>query len=220
MHHRLRSTTPTRPPERRRGARIPVFVFLFCAAVAACPAAVLAEEVRVAVNDDYFAPAALDVNVGDTVIWINQGNHDHTATSGSGCSADGNWDSGAIPPGSTYSITFDQAGSFSYYCADFCENGMTGLVTVHQPSDLACPVGAIPGGGDAPLLVNFASMVTGGVAPFAFLWTFGDGGTDPGATVSYTYTAPGDYTWTLTVTDFQGAVCTQSGVIRLKSPRP
>jgi PKD repeat protein len=37
--------------------------------------------------------------------------------------------------------------------------------------------------------------------PLTFNWTFGDGGTDTGATPSHTYAAPGNYTVTLTVDD-------------------
>ena len=218
MHSRFSKVCSARSPGGP--VRAGMTALLVFAAFLSRPVPVRADEISVAVNDDYFAPAALDVQVGDVVVWINQGNHDHTSTSGAGCTGDGQWDSGTIPAGGTYSMTFNQAGSFAYYCADFCENGMTGLVTVHQASDLACTAGAIPGSGEAQLLVDFASAVTGGVAPYAYAWTFGDGGTDSGAAVHYTYAQPGEYTWTLTVTDFRGDVCTESGNVRLKIPSP
>jgi len=41
-----------------------------------------------------------------------------------------------------------------------------------------------------------------------FLWDFGDGNTAQGVVVSHVYTAPGEYTVTLTVRDDQGATAT------------
>ena len=66
---------------------------------------------------------------------------------------------------------------------------------------------ATPSSGVAPLAVSFngttSSDPDGSIASWA--WTFGDGGTGSGATVSHTYAAAGSYSAQLTVTDNQGA---------------
>lgn len=69
-----------------------------------------------------FAPADLHVAVGTTVTWTNTHDQPHTATSA------GNFDTGAIQPGSSASVTFDQAGTYSYICS--FHPFMTATVTV------------------------------------------------------------------------------------------
>ena len=63
-------------------------------------------------TDDWgYDPAALEVGVGDTVVWTNTGSADHTVTAD-----DGSFDSGMIAPGGTWEFTFDEVGEFSYKC--------------------------------------------------------------------------------------------------------
>src|SRR5512133_1766632 len=46
-----------------------------------------------------FQPKDLTINVGDTVRWTNMASAiQHTSTSGTGCTADGKWDSGLLAP--------------------------------------------------------------------------------------------------------------------------
>ena len=57
--------------------------------------------------------------------------------------------------------------------------------------------------------VSFSSSITGGTAPFAYSWDFGDnsmGSTT--ANPTHTYTNPGSYTVMLTVTDANSSTCT------------
>lgn len=67
-----------------------------------------------------FTPATLTVPVGTTVTWRNDDIVFHTVTSGtstgSAGSPDGRFDSAEIQPGQTWEHTFDEAGSFDYYC--------------------------------------------------------------------------------------------------------
>ncbi|CBE68342.1 MAG: PKD domain-containing protein [Candidatus Methylomirabilis oxygeniifera] len=62
---------------------------------------------------------------------------------------------------------------------------------------------AAPASGIAPLNVAFdagaSSDPDGSIA--SYVWAFGDGSTDSGVTTNHTYTSPGSYTATLTVTD-------------------
>lgn len=59
--------------------------------------------------------------------------------------------------------------------------------------------------GIAPLTVVYTAAAQGGIAPYVYLWSFGDGAASTHANPSFTYTAAGSYTATLVVTDFAGA---------------
>lgn len=74
-------------------------------------AAPLGKEVQISVVDYRFDPKTTTVTVGDTVVWTNNGTATHTVTA-----SDGSWDSGPLPPGKTFSHTFDRAGTVAYYC--------------------------------------------------------------------------------------------------------
>ena len=69
---------------------------------------------------------------------------------------------------------------------------------------------ANPTGGWSPLEVTFASTVNDGVAPFTYAWTFGDGASGSGASVSHVYTSPGTFTAQVVVTDSQGRSTTET----------
>ena len=66
---------------------------------------------NVTIQGDVFSPSSLTVKVGDTVTWTNNDNHDHTVTSDTGT-----FNSVNIANGSTFSFTFNTAGTYSYYC--------------------------------------------------------------------------------------------------------
>ncbi len=76
----------------------------------------------VSIGDFKFEPADITVAVGTTVTWTNNNTQPHTATSA------GNFDTGAIQPGASMTVTFDKAGTFSYICS--FHPFMTGSVTV------------------------------------------------------------------------------------------
>jgi plastocyanin len=65
-------------------------------------------------NQDAYIPATLTVIIGSdsTVTWYNADSHPHTVTSNTGL-----FDSGTIPPGGSWTHTFDSPGDFTYYCA-------------------------------------------------------------------------------------------------------
>jgi len=65
---------------------------------------------------------------------------------------------------------------------------------------------ATPTTGPAPLEVAFTSLATGGFETFA--WTFGDGGTSTEANPVHTYTVPGVYDVSLTVSGPGGSATT------------
>ncbi len=56
--------------------------------------------------------------------------------------------------------------------------------------------------GNAPLATRLSANVTGGTAPYRYIWDFGDGsGVSTTKDPVHTYTKPGTYTSTVTVTD-------------------
>ena len=86
-----------------------------------------AQNVTVMMEDNYFEPASVTVPAGSTVTWVHNGNNPHTTTS-----YDGLWDSGIIPGGSggTFSFTFNEPGTYEYFCIPHEDQGMVGTVTV------------------------------------------------------------------------------------------
>jgi PKD repeat protein len=90
------------------------------------------------------------------------------------------------------------------------QQSITLFVIPKSQSNNQPPVAAAtanPTSGIAPLAVNFSgagsSDPDGTISSYA--WTFGDGGTGSGVTISHTYQNAGTYTATLTVTDNNGA---------------
>jgi plastocyanin len=70
-----------------------------------------------------FTPAKLSISVGTTVIWTNNDTVTHTVTADQGT-----FDSNNLSPGSTFSFTFSQAGSYPYHCK--IHPSMTGTINV------------------------------------------------------------------------------------------
>ncbi len=58
--------------------------------------------------------------------------------------------------------------------------------------------------------VSFTASGTGGTGPYSFAWTFNDGGSASGSSVSHTFTVKGSYTATVTVTDMNGATASMT----------
>lgn len=88
---------------------------------ACAPQPVAAETHIVEMRGLAFSPATLDVNVGDTVMWINVDVTPHTATA-----ADGAWDSGMMEKGDDWSLVIEEAGSVDYGCT--FHPTMTGVI--------------------------------------------------------------------------------------------
>lgn len=76
--------------------------------------------------DRSFQPDAIEVAVGEAVTWANDDTEGHTVTA-----VDGTFNSGIMTVGDEYSVNFDAAGTFDYFCAIHPE--MTGSVTVSEP---------------------------------------------------------------------------------------
>ena len=95
---------------------------------------------------DYFSLENLTVNVGSTVTWDNKDRYLHTATSGAPGAPSGLWESGAIfAQGGQFSFTFNQVGTFPYYCK--MHDYMSATVTVVESGAPASGRLPITGGG-------------------------------------------------------------------------
>ena len=66
---------------------------------------------KVDVADFAFDPQTISVKAGTEVTWTNSDDATHTATAD-----DGSFDTGDLDKGDSKSVTFDKAGSFTYYC--------------------------------------------------------------------------------------------------------
>ncbi|MGI8643909.1 MAG: cupredoxin domain-containing protein [Thermomicrobiales bacterium] len=82
------------------------------------------DEVAVEIVDFTF-PETLEIAVGTTVTWTNQDSARHTVTSDPNGDA---FQSGTMNEGDTFSFTFEEAGTFEYFC-EFHAN-MQGTVIV------------------------------------------------------------------------------------------
>ncbi|HCT77071.1 MAG TPA: PKD domain-containing protein, partial [Micromonosporaceae bacterium] len=107
-------------------------------------------------------------------------------------------------------------GLFNVNWVDFLGRGVT---------DNAPPVvtaSASPTSGTAPITVAFTGTATDaeGNTPLVYAWDFGDGGSANTLNANHTYTVPGTFTATLTVTDSLGASAYATVTIRVEAPNP
>jgi plastocyanin len=70
-----------------------------------------------------FGPQAVTVKAGTKVTWVNKDVEPHTVIS-----QDHKFQSEALDTNDSFSVTFDQAGSYGYFCS--LHPHMTGVVTV------------------------------------------------------------------------------------------
>ena len=86
-------------------------------------------DVQIDIGENFFAPAVVQINVGQTIRWINNGAMAHTSTAN-----DGLWDSGSMDPGATFDFTFEAEGVHDYFCQ--FHSGMVGTVIVGIPDSV------------------------------------------------------------------------------------
>jgi plastocyanin len=84
-----------------------------------------------------FAPNALDALPGDTVTWSNHGGRTHTVTADNG-----EFDSGELSDGQTFTHTFTTTGTHTYHC--IIHPGMIGQIDVYRVTlDLLPPAAVL-----------------------------------------------------------------------------
>ncbi|CAN5570969.1 hypothetical protein BH23CHL5_BH23CHL5_02460 [soil metagenome] len=86
---------------------------------------VLSGEVTVILVDNRFVPKILVIEAGTTVTFYNNGSNWHSLAGDSG-----RIESGQIASGQSYSVTFNDPGTFRLICAHHLRQGMTAEVTV------------------------------------------------------------------------------------------
>jgi hypothetical protein len=85
---------------------------------------------------DCFIPSIGTINEGGKVIFKNNDNAAHTSTSGTPTDGpSGVWDSSLVMPGSSYSVTLDESGTYPYFC--MVHPWMTGEVIVEGIAELS-----------------------------------------------------------------------------------
>jgi len=68
-------------------------------------------------SDKCYIPASITINAGDTVEWNNADTAAHTVTGGSPSDGpSGVFDSSLVMGGASFAHTFDEAGSYDYFC--------------------------------------------------------------------------------------------------------
>jgi plastocyanin len=91
------------------------------------PRATAAADTNVTIRDFEFAPGSVTIDAGDTVTWTNEGPTPHSATAD-----DGSFDTRVYGEGRSRSHTFENAGTFDYFCTP--HPNMRGTVTVRAAS--------------------------------------------------------------------------------------
>jgi plastocyanin len=89
--------------------QVPALVTVALALLLA-PAA-LAKEHKVSIKDLKYNPKELKVKKGDTVVWTNADERDHTVTSD-----DGAFKSANLADGDRFTQKFDKPGKYKYHC--------------------------------------------------------------------------------------------------------
>lgn len=75
-----------------------------------------------------FVPSAKTISMGTTITWTNKDSFNHTVTSGTPGNPDGKFASGSLAQNGTFPHTFNQAGTFPFYCT--IHPSMQGTITV------------------------------------------------------------------------------------------
>jgi PKD repeat protein len=128
----------------------------------------------------------------------------------------------AQDPSHTYSIAGNFNATLTVIDSLGSQDSKTASITVTTaPSPLVATASASPTSGQVPLTVNFFGSASGGSPPYSYNWNFGNGGTSGTQNPVHTYSAAGNFTATLTVSDALGSSNSKSVAISVTSaPNP
>lgn len=93
--------------------------------IVTAPALAAAKRVTVNIDDLKFKPAEINIQVGDTVVWVNNDDREHRVAAD-----DGSFKSGSIASGRSYEHTFTKAGRVRY--GDELYDRMHGVIVVEK----------------------------------------------------------------------------------------
>jgi plastocyanin len=83
-------------------------------------------------NGEFYVPNIVTVSPNASVTWTNQDTSSHTITSGDFTTGpSGQFDSGLVNTGATFTHQFATPGTYAYYCTIF--PFMSGMVNVTSP---------------------------------------------------------------------------------------
>ena len=85
-------------------------------------------------NNECYLPYSLEIRSGDTISWSNDDTAAHTVTSKNADGPDGVFDSSLFMAGNTFEFTFDEAGTYSYFC--MVHPWMTGEIIVNEIEEM------------------------------------------------------------------------------------
>jgi plastocyanin len=171
------------------------------------PRAAAQDEVAIEIQDFQFSPDTVEVPVGTTVTWTNNGDAPHTVTSD-----DGVFDSGELGNGDTFSFTFDEAGEFAYHC-DIHKRMTATIVVVEAQEEATAESGDDDAAeGEAVEIQDFqfspdtleipvgttVTWTNGGEAPHTATaddGSFDTGRIEPGESASVTFDEAGEFAY-------------------------
>jgi len=90
---------------------------------------------------------------------------------------------------------------------------------VPMSNELVCSAGG-PYEGDVDEEIQFTGFATGGVEPYTWHWDFGDGEEATEQNPTHAYTEAGVFNVTLTVTDDEGTIATDTTTATIVGPQP
>lgn len=122
------------------------------------------------IQDFSFQPASIRVAAGSTVRWVNVGLAPHTVTDRAGT-----FDSGTIDAGESWSTTFEQPGTFAFWCV--IHPDMTGVIEITATGSAAGAAAGSP----SPTVTSPVSPPP--VASAGAIAEDGDGDPGTGATI-------------------------------------
>jgi plastocyanin len=119
----------TRTLHSRRRLRVASFAIVFAVYAAAAP---ISHAQDATANADIvlfeFAPGTLEVASGTSVTWLNHDSIVHSVTEGTPDAPGDLFDSGLFDQNQTFTYTFSEPGSYTYFCTR--HNFMHGTVDV------------------------------------------------------------------------------------------
>ncbi len=68
------------------------------------------------IEDICYIPSIIVVEKGDSVTWLNEDSSFHSVTSGFYPEPSGFFDSGHLDPYQSYTLSFDEYGTYDYFC--------------------------------------------------------------------------------------------------------
>ncbi len=135
-----------------------------------------------------------------------------------GYASDSWTDSETIPTAGSYSISVAVSGKAVgdlYY--ETCTYGPYSFTSQALPAPPTVIATANPSSGGAPLTVSFYATVSQGLGPFTYSWSFGDGTSGTGQSVSHTYNSAGTFSAQVVVTDSRSRSASDSATVTVSS---